>query len=95
ALLGARDEPGNFVFASGSLHTTGDWVNGAFKELGIDPAARIEINPAELHKGDRPHTFGNIDRTVELLGWRPRTGFEEIVRRLVRHEKAIQGAGDA
>ena len=69
-------------------------MRAAFKLLGIDPAKRVEINPAELHKGDRAHTFGNTEATRRELGWNPRTSFEEMVERLVEYELGeIETAG--
>ncbi len=86
AAIAAKRISRDFVLASGQVHTTGDWVRLTFERLGLDPAEVLEINPAELHRGDRPHTFGDI-RPAELeLGWMPKTGFEQIVERMVDHE---------
>lgn len=93
AALGASERPGDYVFASGETRTTGDWVRLAFERLGLDPAVRLEVDATQLHKGDRPHTRGDIAPAARDLGWRPRTPFEEIVRRMTDAELAGVEAG--
>lgn len=90
AALGAAPNAGDYVFASGETRTTGDWVRLAFERLGLDPDAHLEVDSRQLHKGDRPHTFGDIAPAARDLGWRPRTPFEEIVRRMVEAELATE-----
>lgn len=86
--LGARQTPGDYVFASGKVHTTGDWVNRAFARLGLDIGKHLHLDPSQLHSGDRPHTFGNIEPAKRDLGWSPKTSFEEIVDRMINAELA-------
>lgn len=88
AAMGARGEGRDFVLASGRTHTTADWVRRTFARLDLDVDRHLRINPAELHAGDKPHAFGNIERTTEILGWRPETSFELMVDRLVEYEMA-------
>ena len=88
AALGDCDEPGDFVFASGRLHTTGDWVRLTFERLGLDEGKHLEIDPGQSHGGDRAHTFGDISPAVRELGWAPKTEFETMVERLIEAEVA-------
>lgn len=88
ALLGALTEPADLVLASGQARTVGDWVREAFAQLGLDPARHCEEDPSQLHPGDRPNTYGNLELARQKLGWTPKVDFPEIVRRLIAHDRA-------
>lgn len=88
AALGAHPKAKDYVFASGRVHTTGDWVSLAFDRLGLDLERHLQVDESQLHGGDRPHTFGNIASAAAVLGWTPKTSFEEIVERMIQVELA-------
>ena len=81
--MGALAEPEDLVLASGRLRVVQDWVNEACRQLELDPDRCVEVDPDRLHAGDRPHTFGNIERTQQRLGWTPRVDLPKMVRRLI------------
>ena len=41
--------------------------------------------------GDVPLTFANIDRARELLGWEPRTDFDDGLRRFADWLQTVEG----
>ena len=79
-----RDEPGDYVIATGELHTVRDLTEIAFVHLGLDWEAHVRVDDtlkrgqAELH-----HLVGHAAKARETLGWQPSIGFEELVRLLV------------
>jgi GDPmannose 4,6-dehydratase len=79
-----RDEPADFVVASGELHTVRDLVERAFAHVGLDWREHVRVDEtlkrgdAELHR-----LVGDASKARETLGWRPRVGFDELVRLLV------------
>lgn len=88
AAMASRETPGDFVLASGELHSTGDWVRAAFGRLGLDVDRHLVLDPGELHRGDRPYAPGDIRETIEALGWRPRTGLGEMVDKMLKSLRA-------
>ena len=86
AAMGEQEEPGDLVLASGRLLTSLQWVEEIFAQLGLDMERHMRIDPTRLHKGDRAHTFGNIKATRRRLGWAPRIGLADMVRRLIEHD---------
>lgn len=88
ASMGAQREPGDYVLASGVIYTTGDWIRRAFDRLNLSMEKNLEIDPAQLHRGDRPHTCGDISLAREALGWKPETSFDTMVDRLIDAELA-------
>ncbi len=83
-LMLQRDEPGDYVVASGALHSVRELVELAFACAGLDwrdhvrTDPSLERGPAELHR-----LVGDPSKAREQLGWRPSVGFQELVRLLV------------
>lgn len=92
AAMGELDAPEDLVLASGRLRTSRQWVEEIFSQLGLDMDRHMSIDTSRLHKGDRPHTFGNIDAMRRRLGWTPRIDLSEMVRRLIEYDQIdLQG----
>jgi GDPmannose 4,6-dehydratase len=78
------DEPGDYVIATGELHTVRELVEIAFAHVDLEWQAHVRVDEslkrgqAELH-----HLVGDATKARERLGWRPSLGFEELVRLLV------------
>jgi GDPmannose 4,6-dehydratase len=79
-----RDEPGDYVIATGELHTVRELTEIAFAHVGLDWQAHVRVDDtlkrgqAELH-----HLVGEAGKARETLGWQPSIGFEDLVRLLV------------
>jgi GDPmannose 4,6-dehydratase len=79
-----RDEPGDYVIATGELHTVRELTEIAFAHVGLDWQAHVHVDDtlkrgqAELH-----HLVGEAGKARESLGWQPSIGFEDLVRLLV------------
>jgi GDPmannose 4,6-dehydratase len=83
-LMLQQDEPGDYVVASGELHSVRELVELAFAHVGLDWQEHVRIDEslkrgaAELHR-----LVGDASKAREQLGWAPQVGFEELVRLLV------------
>ena len=83
-LMLQQDEPGDYVVASGELHTVRDVAERAFARVGLDWREHVRVDEtllrgrAELHR-----LVGDPARARTVLGWSPRVGFDELVRLLV------------
>lgn len=86
AAMGGRERAGDYVLASGRTRTIGDWIRLTFDRLGLDPERQLRIDPELNNRGDRAHTFGNIEPARRELGWTPQTSFEQIVDQLIDAE---------
>ncbi|MGH2933613.1 MAG: GDP-mannose 4,6-dehydratase, partial [Gaiellaceae bacterium] len=79
-----RDQPGDFVIASGVLHSVEELVERAFAHVGLDWREHVRVDesllrgPAELHD-----LVGDPAKARRELGWEPRVGFDDLVRLLV------------
>ncbi|MFE7407837.1 GDP-mannose 4,6-dehydratase [Isoptericola sp. NPDC057559] len=86
-------EAGDFVVASGRTRSVADFVAAAFAAAGIDDwGAHVEVDPRFVRPADPAEQVGDPRRAREVLGWGGTLPFEEIVRRMVRHDLAVLGA---
>ena len=83
-LMVQQDEPGDYVVASGELHSVQELVELAFERVGLDWRDYVHIDQslrrgeAELHD-----LVGDASKARSRLGWEPTARFDELVRLLV------------
>ena len=83
-LMLQQDEPGDYVIASGLLHSVRELVATAFAHVGLDWQEHVRVDPAFLRGPAELHDLvGDAAKARERLGWRPKVGFEQLVRLLV------------
>ncbi len=83
-----HDEPGDYVFASGTGRTVGDLVDAAFAAAGVerrtpDGRDRIEVDPRFVRPPERWPPVGDPSKARDVLGWRPGTSFEATIAEMV------------
>ena len=77
------ERPLDLVIATGQSHSVRDWVEAAFKKVGLDwrEYVRSDVDlkrPAEIHD-----LVGDPSKAKRLLGWSPSVTFEGIVDSMV------------
>jgi GDPmannose 4,6-dehydratase len=95
-----HDEPGEYVAATGEAHTVGEFVEASFGRLGLDWRQHVRhATPQLLRARDSRSLVGDARRAREVLGWTPRTRFDELVTimteadaKLALRETATHGA---
>jgi GDPmannose 4,6-dehydratase len=84
-LMLQRDDPQDFVIATNKMHTVRDCVQIAFDEAGVDDWERyITIDPSFLRPAEVDQLIGDPAKAKDLLGWEPKTSFEELIRLMTR-----------
>ncbi len=97
-LMLQRDEPQDYVIATGQQFTVRDFVEAAANELdinitwqgsgedekGIDTGGRVivAVDPRYYRPTEVETLLGDPTRAREELGWQPRTSFEDLVREM-------------
>jgi GDPmannose 4,6-dehydratase len=77
----------DFVIATGVTHSVRDWVQEAFRAVGVEDWRRyVEHDPELLRPTDITELRGDPSRAAAVLGWRARTAFEELVAIMVEAE---------
>jgi len=82
-LMLQHDEPDDFVVGTGKSHTVREFVDLAFAHAGLEVADHVKIDPALMRPAEVEHLIADPTKARDLLGWEPRTSFEELVRIMV------------
>ena len=78
------DEPADYVIATGSGHSVRDFVDAAFRHVGVpDWSHLVEVDPELVRPADAQELIGDPRRARQRLGWRPSVTFAELVARMV------------
>jgi GDPmannose 4,6-dehydratase len=90
-LMLQQQEPDDYVIATGQTHTVQEFVATAFGLVGADPQRYVVIDPAYFRPTEVDELCGDASKAATKLGWRPRTGFADLVRIMV--EADLRDAG--
>jgi GDPmannose 4,6-dehydratase len=84
-LMLQRDDPADYVIATGRSHSVRECCEVAFDEAGLgDHSGYVAIDPAFVRPAEVDHLIGNPEKAGRELGWTPRTSFEELIRLMTR-----------
>ena len=86
------EEAGDFIIASGGVHTVRELVETAFQVVGLPWQDYIREDPGLL-KRQRPQGIlqGNARKLQRLTGWRPQMPFANMIREMVLAEMRNSG----
>jgi GDPmannose 4,6-dehydratase len=87
-LMLQQDSAEDYVLASGTPRTVAELARTAFACVELDAERHLRVDPALVRAPERTPSVGDPSRARERLGWRPRVGFEELVRRMVEADLA-------
>jgi GDPmannose 4,6-dehydratase len=82
-LMLARDQPGDYILASGTGHTVDEFLQAAFAHVGLDPAEFTRTDPTLVRGPERTKPIGDPGKARAQLGWEPTLSFEQLVARMV------------
>ena len=93
-LMLQRDDPQDYVIATGQAHSVRECVEVAFDQAGLTVDERVVIDPAFKRPAEVDHLIGDPSKAKRDLGWEPRTTFEQLIRLMVDADYALlQGKG--
>ena len=78
-----RDEPTDYVVASGVEHSVRDFVEAAFGHAGLEPDRHVVSDPQFFRPAEVDHLVGDASRARAELGWQPRVSFGELAKMMV------------
>jgi len=87
--------PDDYVIATGEMHTVRDLCATAFGMVGRDWEAHVRIDENYFRPTEVDELCGDASKAAEGLGWRPTTGFVELVRLMLTHDLAEAGVDPA
>lgn len=95
-----HSEPDDFVISTGEAHSVREFLDEAAGYAGLDWHKFVKTDPNYLRPTEVDALLGDGAKARAKLGWRPRVGFADLVRRMVDHdlelarqEHLLAGAG--
>ena len=82
-----QEEPNNYVIATGDFHTLGDFLDCAFRHIGVtDWKPFVKQDKKYMRPADVFYLRGDSERARKELGWKPKTSFDEMVSKMVQND---------
>lgn len=91
-LMLQQDKPDDYVIATGENHSVQEYVEEAFKIVGITDWQKYVVSdhPSHLRPAEVDYLIGNYSKAQEVLGWKPKTNFKSLVHLMVNAELEAQ-----
>lgn len=95
-----RDEPSDYVIATGERHSVREFLDVTFRLLDLDWERHVRLDERYLRPAEVPVLEGDYTKARTELGWKPRVSFAELVQMMVdsdlelaRRERLLVDAG--
>jgi len=86
-LMLQQDTPDDFVIATGVSHMVRDFVDIAFRYVGIKRWEKyVRTDPKYFRPAEVDNLLGDASKAKRLLNWSPKVNFETLVYEMVDHE---------
>ncbi|MEK6843660.1 MAG: GDP-mannose 4,6-dehydratase [Candidatus Micrarchaeota archaeon] len=77
----------DYVIATGKTHKVVDFVNEAFKVIGVDDWKKyVRVDKKFLRPAEVDLLIGNSSKAAKDLGWKPRHDFKQLVKMMVEFD---------
>ena len=82
-LMLQQEKPDDYVIATGQTHTVKEFVEEAFKQVGLDWKKYVEFDKRYLRPAEVDLLIGDASKAKKQLGWQPKTTFKDLVKIMV------------
>ena len=83
------DEPDDFVVCTGETHSVREFCELAFGRLNLNWEDHVVVDEAFLRPAEVDLLVGDSSKAAEHLGWKPQTGFADLVAMMVDADLAL------
>lgn len=80
------EKPDDFIICTGEVHSIREFVEEAFKQVGLNAKYHVEIDPALLRPGKTDTLTGDFSKAQRAFGYKPKVKFKELVKIMVEHD---------
>jgi len=92
-LMLQQDEPDDFVIATGDSNKLSEFVDLAFRAVGLDWHEHVEIDPTLTRPTDISRGLGDPSLANRVLGWKARHHMGDVVTMMVEGERTLTAGG--
>lgn len=86
-----QSRPDDFVIATGEVHSVREFVEASFGLVGLDWNEYVEIDPRYFRPTEVEQLLGDATRAECFMGWKPKTGFDDLVKIMLAHDLRDHG----
>jgi GDPmannose 4,6-dehydratase len=84
-------KPDDYVLATGETHSIKDYLETAFKVIGIDDwRPYVKQNKAFMRPSEVDILLGNPAKAEKVLGWKRKVDFESLVKMMVDYDLGLE-----
>jgi GDPmannose 4,6-dehydratase len=83
-----RDEPEDYIIATGESRPLHDFVSAVFGAVGLNWRDHVDISTDMHRPSETLRSYANIARTRSQLGWMATTRFDNLIHKLVTCEQS-------
>jgi GDPmannose 4,6-dehydratase len=84
------DKPDDFVIGTGEAHSVREFVDEAFKLVGLDPATYVEVDPKLLRPGKTSTLIADYSKAKKTFGYEPKVTYKDLVKIMLDFDLAEQ-----
>jgi len=88
-LMLQQNNPDDYILATGEAHSVRDLCEIAFGFLNLDYRDYVRDDKSAFRQAESHQLVGSIDKARNILGWKPRVGFEELVQMMVKADMSL------
>ena len=91
-LMLQQDNPDDYVVATGENHSVKEFLDLAFKAVGISDWNKYVLSNKTPHMrpAEVDYLIGDASKAKRVLGWEPKTSFKELVEMMVKADLEIE-----
>lgn len=82
-LMLQQEKPDDFVVGTGEAHSVKEFVETAFKHVGLDWKKYVKIDKEFLRPAEVEHLIADPSKAKKVLGWKPKVSFKQLVEMMV------------
>jgi GDPmannose 4,6-dehydratase len=81
-LMLQQEVPDDYVVSTGETYSVKQFLEETFKIAGLDIDKYVEIDERLFRPHEVPLLLGDCSKAKQKLGWAPKTGFKQLVRKM-------------
>lgn len=84
-----RDQPDDYVIATGQSHSLAEFLDAAFESVDLDWHDFVQTDRRYVRPAESLQLVGNPQHAAQTLHWQPTTKALDLARLMVRHDLSV------
>lgn len=84
------DQPDDFIIGTGEAHSVREFVEEAFRTVGLNAKDYVETDPKLLRPGKTSTLIADYSKAKKTFGYEPKVKFKELIKIMIDHDLATE-----